>query len=54
VLFASYLSGESLLTPDAQRALAALVRTHWGLGSGTLAELLECPAEFVYATATKP
>jgi hypothetical protein len=39
VLFASYLAGESLLTPDAQRALAALVRAHWGLGSGALAEL---------------
>ena len=39
VLFASYLAGESLLTPSAQRALAALVRTHWGLGTGTLADL---------------
>jgi pimeloyl-ACP methyl ester carboxylesterase len=39
VLYGSYLAGESLLHPDAQRALATLVRTHWGLGTGTLAEL---------------
>ena len=39
VLYASYLAGEFLLPPDAQRALVALVRTHWGLGTGTLAEL---------------
>jgi pimeloyl-ACP methyl ester carboxylesterase len=39
VLYGSYLAGELLLHPDAQRALATLVRTHWGLGTGTLAEL---------------
>jgi pimeloyl-ACP methyl ester carboxylesterase len=39
VLYASYLAGESLSPPDAQRALTGLVRAHWGLGSGTLAEL---------------
>lgn len=39
VLYGSYLAGESLLHPDAQRALVTLVRTHWGLGTGTLAEL---------------
>src|SRR5262249_27689661 len=39
VLFASYLAGESLLPLEAQQALAALVRAHWGIGSSTLAEL---------------
>jgi pimeloyl-ACP methyl ester carboxylesterase len=39
VLYASYLAGEALSTPDVQRALTGLVRAHWGLGSGTLAEL---------------
>lgn len=39
MLYASYLAGETLSPPDVQRALAALVRAHWGLGTGTLAEL---------------
>ncbi len=39
VLYGSYLAGEGLLPHPAQKALAALVRAHWGLGTGALAEL---------------
>lgn len=39
VLYASYLDGTALAPPEMRSALTALVRAHWGLGSGTLADL---------------
>lgn len=39
VLYAGYLDGSELAPPEMQSALTALVRAHWGLGSGALADL---------------
>jgi len=39
VLYGSFINGAQLGTADLQRAVTALVRAHWGMGSRTIADL---------------